>query len=986
MRKKNFFRILIVLLGFCTGLYAGTTGKITGTITDSETGEGLPGVNVLVEGTTVGAATNVDGEYIILNVPPGMHRLRMTMIGYTPKVVSGVRVSIDLTTKINATLSQTVLDAGEEVTIVAERPLVRMDMTSSLSAVGSDEIERLPVQTVNDVLELQAGIVRSGGDLHIRGGRGGEVAYWVDGVATTDVYSGNSGITVENSAVQELQVVSGTFNAEYGQAMSGIINVITKEGGARYNGEIKLYAGDRMSGRDEFSVLDRVVLERDPETGDVINEIEKFDNPLKGLNPVYNGQFSLSGPVPFSSKKASFFLNGRYFNDEGHLYGKKWFTPQGLPGDSSLVPLSPLQRYSLQAKLTYRVTQNIKANYNVFRNESSQERTFSKNYKYNPDGRPGRYTDSRTHIFTLNHTLSPSTFYEIKVNRFKNNINQYVYEDPLAANRYLVSVPEDTANDISAHTFDPATPEGRQELARLRENSIYYRYLVDPNGPKGYVHPDSTQSPASYSFLDSGMDMNHLDRSTAYWLGKFDMTSQVNSQNQIKAGLEFRQYELNYDRFTIKPGLTENGNEQIVPFQPWVPPISTIYHDQYRHEPRALSAYIQDKIELKDIILNLGLRFDWFDANAAVPADPSDPNIYDPFKDENKYKNPDAPEDERVEYTPEERRGFMHKNVDAKMQLSPRLGIAYPITDRGVIHFSYGHFFQIPEFQYLYQNPDFKVLSSGGNAIFGNPDLKPQKTVMYEIGLQQQITENVGVDVTLFYRDVRDWVGTSPLISTTISAVKYSMFENKDYSNVRGVTIKLEKRYSQNFSARINYSYQIAEGTYSNPTDAFNAYLNEEEPRLSLIPLNWDQNHTFNGSLVYQYQKWTASLIGRYWSGRPYTPSFPRGEFVGGTALIGLQENSARRPNQQSIDLYINRRIDMGNFSFNIFTNIYNLFDVRNESAVYSDTGTADYTTTINRDIILYNPARVGTVDEFMVQPSWYSAPREIHIGLSVEF
>ena len=205
-------------------------------------------------------------------------------------------------------------------------------------------------------------------------------------------------------------------------------------------------------------------------------------------------------------------------------------------------------------------------------------------------------------------------------------------------------------------------------------------------------------------------------------------------------------------------------------------------------------------------------------------------------------------------------------------------------------------------------------------------------------------------------------------------------------ANVRGITFKMEKRYSSGFSARLDYSFQIAEGTYSNPNDAFNSLTNQEEPRLNLIPLNWDQNHTLNGSLIWDLRGWTFSMVGRFWTGRPYTPSFPVGSVVGGAAQIGLRENSERLPNQKSVDLYINRRFPFGNAGLNVFLNIYNLFDIQDQVAVYSDTGSSEYTTTVRPWAISYSPNRVSTIDDYVLQPGWYSAPRQIQLGFSLEF
>ena len=980
-------------------MIAGTTGKIVGVVTDASNGQPLAGVNVIVEGTTMGAATNTEGYYIILNIPPGLYTLRFSMMGYKEMRVENVRVQIDLTSTVNAVLEMTMLDLGETVTIVAERPLVQMDMTSSLSAVGAHEIRDLPVQEVSDVVELQAGIVEHQGNLHIRGGRSGEIAYWVDGVTTTDVFDGSMGLRVENSAVQELQVVSGTFNAEYGQAMSGIINIITKEGGKNYHGQIKGYVGDYFSNDDLYSVLNSVADIQDT----LMNKTtvrEQTENPVKErFNPIYDLEMSLSGPVPFTKNKLSFFTTGRYFKDDGFLYGRNWFTPQGLPGDSALVPMDAVERKSAQFKLTYNAFSNLKVSYNVFWNDFNRDiYWFDRNYRYNPGGLPKGLGSSNSHIFTLNHVLSPKTFYEFRLNRFYSEQESYVYENPDARPHWMVRVAGDSVT--AERIIDLATEEGMAEFEQVKQLGRNYEFFIDPQNAEGYVHPDSSKAPAAWSYYRSGNDLNHNYRSTAYWIAKFDLTSQFAKAHQIKLGAEFRFYELALDSYLLRAKQYEGREEQIVPFVPDIPPVSSIYHDKYNRKPKEFSAYAQDKVEFKDMIVNIGLRFDYFDANSVIPEDPTDPNIYDPFKNEHIYKNwrdyPDtvvtpiqkeAWEKQFEKYTPEERRKFMQKKVRPKMQLSPRLGIAYPITDRGVIHFSYGHFFQIPEFQYLYNVPDFKLFSGGGTSILGNADLKAQRTVQYEIGFSQELTENIGMDVTLFYRDVRDWVGTSPRVKTFRPVVSYVKYENKDYENVRGITFKLEKRMSHNFSSRVDYSYQVAEGSYSNPNDAYFALQALREPRINLIPLNWDQRHTLNAQLIYQFKGFTTSFIGKLYSGKPYTPAFTKGAYVGGSALTGLPENSSRKPTISSVDLYLTRVINIKNFTVSAFLYVYNLFDQRGELNVFNDTGTATYTTDPTIDEVPHDPSRIGTVyDIFTRRPDWYIKPREMQLGLTFEF
>ena len=228
-----------------TGIAAGgNTGKITGIVKDAQTGEELVGANVVIEGTMMGAATNIDGYYVILNIPPGKYSLVASAVGFNKKTINGViglhRPHHDH--RRRADLHR--CEVGDEVVITAERPLVQKDLTAKTAVVGGEQIAALPVTEVGEVLSLQAGFVAGS----LRGGRNGEVAYWIDGVPVTDAFDGSQVVEVNKKLVQELQLVSGAFNAEYGQAMSGIVNIATKEGGPEVHRRCRVStAGEYLS-------------------------------------------------------------------------------------------------------------------------------------------------------------------------------------------------------------------------------------------------------------------------------------------------------------------------------------------------------------------------------------------------------------------------------------------------------------------------------------------------------------------------------------------------------------------------------------------------------------------------------------------------------------------------------------------------------------------------------------------------------------------
>ena len=282
-------------------------GKIVGAVTDGATGEPLPGVNVAIEGTLQGAPTNADGSYVILNVRPGTHTIAFSFIGFQTSRVTDVVVSTGQTTRISMVMEEHRIE-GQEVIVRAERPLVQKDLTASKKTVIAEEIDALPVESLFGVLATQAGVTTgASGELHVRGGRSNEISYLVDGLAVSNPFNTNGIATrVAIDAIDEMTVISGAFNAEYGKAMSAVVNLVTKEGKDKYEGSLSFYGGDYVTRNSDVFFL--------PE--DLSISTSTFEG-------------SLSGPLPLS-RRLHFLVSGRHDDNDGHLYGIRQHLPKRL--------------------------------------------------------------------------------------------------------------------------------------------------------------------------------------------------------------------------------------------------------------------------------------------------------------------------------------------------------------------------------------------------------------------------------------------------------------------------------------------------------------------------------------------------------------------------------------------------------------------------------------------------------------------------------
>ncbi|MEA2077821.1 MAG: TonB-dependent receptor [Candidatus Marinimicrobia bacterium] len=920
---KRFVFICMITALSISFIFAGTTGKISGRVIDQVTGDALPGCNIMLEGTVYGAASDLDGNYYILNIPPGIYNLRFMMMGYGQLKITDVEVQVDFTTNIDATLSIEVMK-GEEVTVVAQRAMIQKDLTSTTSVVGAKEMESLPVTEVSEVLAMQAGYV----DGSLRGGRRGEVMYMIDGVPMTDSYDRASTVDVNTSMVQELQVISGAFNAEYGQAMSGIVNITTKQGSDDFGAHVETYFGDHVSGHNE--IFPRV------------NRIEPFS--------INNIELGIHGPI--IKGKLYYYLNARHIYYDGYNKGQDRYTPfaygeetafneislidsSTMLGSGKWVDMGWNRKNYLQGQLIYRVSDKARISYNmIYDNRKYQD--FDRSWMYNPQGLSTNDMIGQTHIAKFQHQLSQSTFYDLA----------YTY-----------------GNREYKHYYD------HFELTAADTNLL--------------VHSEF-QNSFPYQFHIGGTQNGWGHRNSGYHLGKFNLTSQLNQTHQLKVGAEFKQNMLEWEGWEYRPAANE---ESFNVESPYITPTrladTTVYSSSFSVNPIEFSAFIQDKIELKDFIVNVGVRIDYFDPKYVILADPSDPDIYNPIKPDNRFNdiNGNGVQDAgEADKDIEDRQTYWYVDASPKVAVSPRLGFSFPISERGVFHFSYGHFFQTPNYTYLYSNPSFQLGSGTGHqGTIGNADLEPEKTIVGEIGLQQQLSSNLSADLTVYLKDVRDLTGTRADVIEVFGGSKYySKIVNSDFAVIKGVTFSLNQQDPSGFYAGADYTFQIAEGTASDPYAYMSAISGGSDPEVQLLSLAWDQRHTVNVLMGYNQSDFGFNATGHYGSGLPYTPRASED-------ITSLLENSEIKPSTFTVNVRGYYRFKFAGFKPEVFIRITNLLDKLNETGVFNDTGRAGFTGEEERVEALNVATPVNTIEEFFNIPYFYSEPRRIEIGLRIK-
>ncbi|MGE5315918.1 MAG: TonB-dependent receptor [Acidobacteriota bacterium] len=964
MFKRYSVVIAVACCLLASNLSAGTTGKISGRITDAKTNEGLPSVTVSLQGTSLGASTDIEGRYVILNVPPGSYTVNVSYVGYQNTKAVNVGVNVDYTTTLNFQLRESTVEMNEVVVQGERNPLIRQDQTNPVAAVTAEQFQELPVTSVSEVIGLQAGVVVSDdGGIHIRGGRDNEIAFTLNGMSVNNPYNNVSAVGVATNALQEVSVSSGTFSAEYGNALSGVVNYVTKEGGAKYTGSLRVHSGDYLSNRDN-----------------VFPNIKTID----ALNQV-RAEGTLGGPVPMAGDNLTFYASGVYERDRGYLYGTRIYNPTDfyvtrdqfsktfprtdsagvvttiadprkgsssaayyfnpiandtsmkstLPtGDGKLVPLNTSESYNVQGNMAYKFSSTMKLKYELVANAGTSYDALYNSYRFNPDGRPENFSRGIIHSFDWTHTLSPTMFYTLK--------GSYNYN------------------------------EGK---------TMAYDKYDDPRYLPGFYQ---TSLPNT-SFLTGGVSLGRTTRSTESISGKFDMVAQLFDVHEVKFGAEVRKHTIDYESYTLQFVDKNDPTYVITKFQDvyvdgrvpvaHIPDVSAGYV-HYKREPLQGSAYIQDKIELaKSLILNAGLRYEFFD-----PAAKYNPNLSGALSARDTI--------------------FLTKDLTSasvKQDISPRVSIAYPITDQGVIRFSYGHFYQFGNLSSLYTNANFRA-PDGSTPTFGNADVKPQRSVQYEIGLTQGFTPDLRMEVVGFYKDVRDYI-FSQLVVTAKGDQRYYVLTNLAYANSRGLTVSLFQRRAPGslFSASLDYTFAVSEGNRTQPVEDF--FFSEKSGKSAetfLVPLDFDRSHTLNATLnLSDPDNYTVSTIWRMRTGSPYTASIPASLSLQQTQFV---QNSSTKPFQWSIDLKAEKYFAFGDLHCSVFLLVDNLLDTQNETDVWTNSGRALYSadqvanpqqfSQIRSRIVRGDAGLIplSTIDNYFVDPTNVSRPRLVRLGVSLYF
>jgi outer membrane receptor protein involved in Fe transport len=931
--------LLLIVLLYSSLTYSQSTGSLSGTVKDKATGEGLPGVNVVLKGTYYGAATDMNGRYNIPSINPGIYTVEISLIGYKTMQYTGVQIVANQNKKIDVQLEETVLTLGQDVVVVGEKPLMDVEETQSKKTLSKEEIEIAIIENITDLVSQQAGVIKSDNAIHIRGGRSYENAFLLDGVSVQDPLAGTGfGLQLSANALEEVEVITGGYNAEYGQATSGVVNVRTREGGSKYHGYIS-HKRDNFGSTSSYHVFNVDITEANfsgPEP------LTTFIFPAIGIN--------IPGEVTFFGSFYGGFSDGitqGYFKPKAkQLYSSTFYGSRFAPkSENSWFWMGKLTyKYSPTLKFNYSFNQSVNINQNSQSLQSNLEYVepspgYQYEFQYILDNANTFTHNNKYHTFTITHTLSSKTFYELKFSNYFTNLRADAngkswkeYKEP---------------KDITSFPI---------EYFNLTRDTI------------GVIPGDG--------FWDIGNPFTWRDHHVQEFSVRGDLTSFFDEKNKFKTGFDLRFQEM----------------QVIDIYKPWIGELG-LNNDLYKVYPALGSFYAQDNINFSGMILNFGLRLDyWFPGKYVDDA----------------VENPEVitiPDETRKRYK-ENSFGFFG-NRRFKARLSPRLGISHPVSDYQTLFFSYGHFSKWPKPQFVYAKLSPANAQSSFQR-FGNPNLNPETTVAYELGLRTQFTNDDVLTITAYYKDIFDYVSTrtARITSARFATQRFITYVNTDYARSRGIELEFKKRIGKWFNGNASFTYSIVTGKSSSADEGVLVLTGDLDESIKEEYVTWDRPINASVSLNFYVEKgnplfgfapgilddYNLYIRFFYQSGKRYTPAvFTNSYQTDGRPIyefIRSERNSKLGDDWFWIDLNFEKYFVIDKLKFSLFVEINNLLDSKNSAIINPVTGRAyelgDPVPNSWNDPKY--PDLQAPINPYPFNPARYLTKRNIKFGISLRF
>ena len=1010
---NRWFTLLFSLLLLPTLVAVAQTGKLSGKVTDLTTGEPLIGANIIVVGTSLGAATDINGEYSISNITSGTYEIKSSYIGYQTITQTNVRVSAGLTTDLSFQLPGEGISVGE-VVVVSERPLINKSNTNAIRTTTSDVIEQLSIKDFNSLLTLTPGVVEQNNNIYIRGGRVDEVGYYLEGTNITNPVVGGRGVTIIPDAVEEIQVQAGGYTAEYGGANAGIVRTQLKSGTSDLKFSVG-YVTDNLS--------------------------------FKSKDDRFNGEKTL-GSYQYGYNEFTGTISGPLFSDKVKFFGlinSTWQLDQNpLPFDGIDVGVVTDQQSTTPETNTIDLTYPGGPTYGAQRQAYTGTGTLT--FDLNPliFRLTGSYTDAkggnegggdinqllvleRLQIFEatnssfsakMTHILNPTTYYEISggyTYNFQENMdpllrdNWQAYGDSVA-NAEVGAVWQRTARDIQ---------QGR--VGQFQRPTSY-----DVLGFQFFAPNDVSGAAGAY---------NKTKREVFNFSGAF--STELDKTHNIKVGGELSMYTIRSYGFAAGRSATQYANAVFqnsllptpLPLNDVMISLTNSYgYDHFGNEvdgefdanagiddigllaprqPLFAGAYVEDQITYKDLILNIGFRYDYFDSDNLTLIDPTRPETAINFQT-NKI----------------DPKGLTKTNTFSAV--SPRLGFSFPVTDQTVFHAQYGKFVQQSRLRDMYQGIYGLGTQLRGGFFIATPvglDVRPTRTTQYEIGFTQQISSFASFDITGYYKDIQDQVEFD--LQNTASGSPYQSYNiltNGDFATTKGVEVSFNMRRVENIMVNASIAFQDAQGTGSNPNSKSGIVgapldgVTVFKPNY-ISPLDFNKAIAGNVNLDYRFpadhpssilREFGLSALFTFDSGHPFTQGEGKGDNTG--SLEGDNRfrspiealNASGTPWVSQLDLKIDKSFTIADkLRLNVYFLVVNLLDATNITNVFLRTGTP------TDDGYLTDPELGGTLKSYQREEYeamyrainvdyyqgyqtnvgfLYGPPRQLRLGFQLEY